>query len=274
MRGRARLARHVDLAFEAPARPARPVEKHLLLPSVDSDVTVRGIARLLLAGARYQRLHGDFGAEATGIAHLLEPYGVQTTAVRMALGLTHKEGGGRRGTAHAPNARLAEHGATLTGEVRQVRDNEVYFRAAYLANAAHRMQQVMDDGATQREALRREAPYYRAHEAARRGRLTAVAQVQHAANLFGQPEARGTLVGWYLNPLLNNEVECVSANRHNFYAEEGTVIGLPGSVHNRCGCYAGPPHAGASLVNDVLSNVVKFQKKSTPKFKLKGRTAS
>lgn len=251
-------------------RRERPVVKHAVPAPIDHDTTVRHIAAILSASSRFKRLHGDFGQEVEGLTHYLAPYGIRPRAIRLALGLAYKEGGGQKGTSHVPNARLAEHGATLTDEVRAVRDHEVYFRAAYLANAAQRMQTAMNHGTTEREALRREAPYYRAHEEARRGRLRAVAQVQRAAKMYGQPGDRGTLVGWYLNPLLKNEVECIAANGHNFYAEEGTVIGLPGSVHNRCGCYAGPPHSGASMVNDALANVVKFQR-SRPKFKLKTR---
>lgn len=248
----------------------KPLARHEILRKPDADTTVRSIAKVLLMTSRTRRLHVDFDREAGAITHLLAPYGVKTAAVRMALGLTHTEGGSRRGTAHAPNARLSEHGATLTGQVRDVRDAEVYFRAAYIANAASRMQAALGAGLTQREALRREAPYYRAHETARSGRLKSAAQVQTAAQMFGQKDDRGTLVGWYLNPFLHNEVECITANGHNFYAEEGTVIGLPGSVHNRCGCYAGSPIEGATLVNEAMQNVVKFTR-SRPKFKLKKR---
>lgn len=245
-------------------RRERPVVKHTVPPPIDRDATVQHIAAILSSSSRFKRLHGDFGQEVEGLSHYLAPYGIRPRAIRMALGLTYKEGGGQRGTAHVPNARLAEHRATLTDQVREVRDREVYFRAAYLANAAQRIQTSLNHGATEVQALRSEAPYYRAHEEARRGRLLAVAQVHRASTLYGP------LLGWYLNPLLKNEVECITANGHNFYAEEGTVIGLPGSVHNRCGCYAGPPHSGASLVNEALANVVKFGR-SRPKFKLKMR---
>lgn len=259
----------IDLANPAIRRQPKPVEKHILTPAPDADTTVRAIARVLSASARSRRLSVDFNTELDAVAHLLAPYNVGTRAIRMALGLAHKEGGGRRGTAHVPNARLAEHGATLGGMVRDVRDSEVYFRAAYVANAAARMQRDMKAGLSQVEALRREAPHYLAHEKARAGRLRSAAQVQTAARMFGQSDDRGTLVGWYLNPLLNNEVECITANGHNFYAEEGTMIGLPGSVHNQCGCYAGPPIQGASLVNEVLHNVVRLRR--APKFKMKER---
>lgn len=254
-------------------RRERPVVKHPVPPPIDADATVRHIAEVLKVSSRFHRVPSDFPTEVSGVAHLLAPYGIRERAVRMALGLTHKEGGGRRGTAHVPNARLAEHGATLEGQVLKVRDHDIYFRAAYVANAAKRLQASLNAGKTEVQALNAEAMNYRKHEDARRGRLRAAAQVQTAADMYGIPDERGTLVGWNLNPLLKNEVECITANGHNFYAEEGTVIGLPGSVHNKCGCYAGPPYEGATLVNDAMKNVVKFQR-SKPKFKLKAsRTA-
>lgn len=251
-------------------RRPRPVVKHVVPAPVDEDSTVRAIASVLRVSARFRRTSGDFGTEVAGLEHLLAPYGIKRTAIRMALGLTHTEGGSAHGTAHLPNARLAYNGATLDDRIREVRDYDLYFRAAYLANAAHRIQRDLNQGATEAQALNREATYYRAHENARKGRLEAVAQVQTAARHWGMKDERGTLLGWYLDPLLKNEVECITANGHNFYAEEGTVIGLPGSVHNNCGCYAGTPHWGAEMVNDVMKNVVALHR-SRPKFKLKER---
>lgn len=248
----------------------KPQERHRILPKVDADETVDAIARILAVSARYQRTSEDFAHEVEGIEHLLKPYGIKRTAIRMALGLAYKEGGGQRGTAHTPNAILRHHKAVLTGQVRRFRDREVFYRAAYLANAAHRLQRAMNSGASQRDALRQERVYYKMHEEARRGRLKAAAQVQTAARMFGQRDETGTLVGWYLNPLLENEVECIAANGNNFYAEAGTVIGIPGAVHNRCGCYAGAPHYGAGMVNDAVKNIAVFTR-AKPRFKLKGR---
>lgn len=270
-RGRMRPAPSVpDIDLASPVRLERPTERFLLPVPVDSDLTVRSIAAVLSASARFKRLHGDFGQEVTALAHLLQPYGIHTQAVRMALSLTHQAGGRARGTAHIPNARLAYNGATLDDSIRTVRDFDIYFRSAYLANAAQRMQKTMDEGGSPSDALRREAGYYKAHENARKGRLEAVAQVQTAARHYGERDEKGTLLGWYLDPLLHNDVECITANGHNFYAEEGTVIGLPGSVHNNCGCYAGTPHWGATLVNDVFHNVTRLPR-TRPTFKLKGR---
>lgn len=271
----ARSARHDWVKAPAQTSPygQRKVERHYQPPKIDNDKTVRSIAKVLQLSRRTRGLSADTAAEIEALRQLLKPYGIKTDAIQIAISLTRTDSGTYRGTAHAPNARLAGHAARLTGRVRDVRDAEIYFRAAYLANAAERMQRSLNAGATQQEALRREKVYYLAHERARRGRLDSAAQVQTAADLFGQADGRGTLVGWYLNPLLHNEVECRTASGHNFYAEEGTVIGLPGSVHANCGCYAGQPHQGASLVDDVLGNVVRFTK-SQPKFKLrKARTA-
>jgi hypothetical protein len=241
----------------SPAR-TRPKVKHVTPVPLDASETTKAIADVLTTTARYRRIEADQKAELAGLVHLLRPYSIKAPAIRLALGLAHAPGGSRRGTAHAPNARLSTHGATLDGIVKATRDKEVYFRAAYVANAAQRIQNAMDSGADPATALKREVPYYQAHERARRGRLEAAAQVQVAAQHYGRTDDRGTLLGWYLNPLKQNEVECQTANGHNFYAEEGTVIGLPGSVHNNCGCYAGAPHQGATLVNDELRNFVRF----------------
>lgn len=248
----------------------RPVVKHVVPAPVDEDATVRAIARVLQVASRFKRLPTDFASEQAGLEHLLAPYGIKRTAIRMALGLTHTEGGAARGTAHVPNARLAYNGATLDDRIRAVRDYDLYYRAAYIANAAQRIQRDMNAGMTEQQALQREVVHYNAHENARKGRLEAVAQVQTAARHWGIQDGRGTLLGWYLDPFLHNEVECITANGHNFYAEEGTIIGLPGAVHNNCGCYAGTPHWGAELVNDVLKNVV-MMPRTRPRFKLKER---
>jgi len=232
----------------APQRPQQAV--HTVQPPPQDDATVRAIANILLAGAA-------FATTAKAIEVLLSPFHISAQAAQVALSLANQ------GTKHRPNARLSHTpGVRTKGEVRTVRDNEVYYRAAYIGNAAKRIQKSLDDGKTIRTALSEESLLYRAHEKARKERLLTVAKVQRAANIYG------SLLGWYLDPTKNNEAECIAANGNNFYANQGTVIGLPGSVHMNCGCYAGPPHEGAPLVNDVLHNVVKFGR-AKPKFKLR-----
>ena len=239
--------------FIAESKPQ--VEVHTVTPPPQDDATVATIAQVLLAGYALAKTIELLTA-------ILAPWGISADAVGAALGLA------RRGTAHRPNAVLKHHnGARTTGLVLEVRDDEIFFRAAYLANAAKRISDELEAGKPFRVALSDEALYYRQHEKARNGRQKSAAQVQTVANVFGP------ILGWYLNPFLNNEAECIAANGHNFDAREGTVIGLPGSVHANCGCYAGPMHDGASMVNDVLSNVVKFQRRARPKFKIKTRRA-
>jgi hypothetical protein len=258
----------MDLSAPGPGvlKSPRPEQRVSIQPGADSDTTVRLIAAALGESRRVTTLQSDLEFEVATLRDLLAPYGVSEAASRLAINLTYTRGGYARGTEHSPNARL--HGGTAEGQIVHVRDNEVYMRAAYLANAAKRMQRSMDDGKTEREALHKEQPHYRAHERARRGRLDAAAQVEQAAAHVGYTDARGTLLGWYRNPLLNNDAECLAADGHNFYAEEGTVLGLPGSVHSGCGCYAGPPHEGAGLVNDAVSNLVVLRR-TRPTFKLK-----
>lgn len=167
-----------------------------------------------------------------------------------------------RGTATRPNARLDGHRLSLS--IRLERDREALYRGGYMLKAAERLQAAVDKNIPLRDALRTERRYFEQHEAARKGRLQAVTDAQRVGAWLGQKVndhgRHRTLVGWYINPLLKNDVECLAANRHNFYAEEGTVIGYPGAVHLNCGCYAGEPIAGAGMVNDAirLRNVLRL----------------
>lgn len=169
------------------------------------------------------------------------------------------------GTAHRPNARL--HGHDLTLGIRIERDREALYRGAYLLKAGERVNTAILEGKSLKEAIADERRYHRMHEEARRNRLLAVTRAQRIAKMVGEPEGNRTLVGWYLNPLLANDPECVAANGHNFYAEEGTIIGFPGAVHLNCGCVAGPPIEGAGMVNDAVRGVVPITHiPSRPKF--------
>lgn len=187
-----------------------------------------------------------------GAATTLRRLGVSPKVARATLSLVD------RGTAHRPNARLQGHDRTLPITIE--RDREILYRGAYLINSAKRIQAAVDGGKTLAEAVKAEAPYQRMHERARRARLESVTAAQRIAKQFGQktPEGNRTLVGWYLNPLLDNDEECKIADGHNFLAEEGTDIGYPGGVHMNCGCVTGPPIEGAGMVNDALRGVIRL----------------
>lgn len=196
---------------------------------VPADAASRQVSRLLARGA-------PENLAARGVAHVL---GLPILPVRTAIALTG------RGTTHRPNARLREaEGARTAGVVRQVRDNELYFRSAYIVAASHRLNEALRGGATLQDAMRQERPFTRAHEQARRNRLNTSIKMQQLADLHGP------LLGWYRDPLSNSETECFDADGHNFLAAEGTVIGFPGSVHPHCHCVAGPPHPDGGMVND------------------------
>jgi hypothetical protein len=236
----------------------RPQEKHVQPPPVESDQTVRQIADLLIAAT-------TVGAAVTGLVSLLAVYGIHRAAIEAVFSML---GGG---TNHTPNARLVKYGVPNTGQITAVKRREVFYRAAYVANAAKRVQHELDRGSTPKQAVDVERRFFVAHEEARKGRLDAAAQAEYAAAAFGWVQDDGKrLVGWYLNPLLNNEVECKAANGNNFLVEDGTIIGLPGAVHARCGCYTGPPHSGAAMVNDAVRKVVILKQRQRPKFKLRG----
>lgn len=256
-----------DLANPAAVPTSPPKAKLRVRAAQSPETTVRSIAKVFLASRRGRSLSAR--EEALVLRRLLKPHGVELPAILAALAMTQTEAGDYRGTANAPNARLDAFGLTKAeGAVARVRDNEVQFRASYVANAAQRMQDAIDAGSTTDEASVAERRYYDQHERARRARLDAAAQVQSTAVMFGSDDGTGVLVGWYLNPFLNNDAECVAADGHNFYAEEGTAIGFPGSVHLNCGCYAGQPHYGATLVNEALGNVSRIHG-TTAKFKIR-----
>lgn len=242
----------------------KPTEKHEITPPPEDDATVALIAAALLAGLTAVAL-------LALLVKILKPWGITARALGPILKLT------LRGTKTRPNAVLGSRGARTEGIVLEVRDNESFFRAAYIANAAKRVQVHLDEVPVEPgevpepedvqkaldEALEAERRYYEQHEKARKERQKTAAQVQTAADVFGP------LLGWYLNPLLNNEAECIAANGNNFYAVKGTVLGLPGSVHSGCGCYAGPPHDGGRMVNDAVKGVVAYKRNHKPTFKMK-----
>lgn len=159
-----------------------------------------------------------------------------------------------RGTVTRPNARLYGHRLTLA--IRVDRDTEALYRGGYMLKAAERVQAAVERGDRLSDALANEQRFYSMHEQARANRLDKATEAQRAGAWFGQEvQVNGTtrhLVGWYINPMLDNDPECLAANRHNFYAEEGTIIGFPGAVHLNCGCYAGEPLPGAGMVNDAI----------------------
>lgn len=226
----------LDLAVPY-GKPLPAEQTHTVQPPPQNDEIVRQVAEILATGAAITTL-------AAGISALLPD--IETSVLLASLGLVNS------GTAHTPNNRPSAVGLPHSGSAMQVaRGQELYFRAAYLVRAARRMQEDIAEGKPIRTALAQESLHYRQHEAARKGRLNSVAKASKAAEMYGD------LLGWYLNPLLNNEIECIHADGNNFSAAEGTVIGYPGAVHPNCGCAAGPPIEGAGMVNDAVASILR-----------------
>lgn len=207
-----------------------------LQPPPDEDLTTQQIVAVLLAGYSLKRAAGALSAIVPGIS-----LAVWTTVLS-------RTGGTSGHTAHAPLNAFELEPRSLGAQVaRSVARREAFYRGAYIGRAVARVQRAVNDGKTLVSAMRDELPQFRKHEAARRWRLHAGADVGRAAERFGP------LLGWYLDPLVNNEPECIVANGHNFYATQGTVIGEPGTVHRFCACHAGPPIPGAGMVNDAIA---------------------
>jgi hypothetical protein len=247
------LTRHharptIDLAVQRQPKPQQQVQQ----PQQSPADAVALIAAALLAG-------GSAATVLAAVTAILAPFRIGGDVVEEVMGIVDGE--------HLP----APVENALPGPVHRAPTRNLFFRAAYIANAAHRIARSVAKGNSLASAVSDERRFLVMHEKASQHRMKAAEQVQTAAEFFGIPEEGGTLVGWYLNPLLNNEAECIAANGHNFHAEHGTVIGLPGSVHSGCGCYAGPPWTGAAMVNDVMRNIHVLHKvgHSRAKFRLK-----
>ena len=202
-------------------------------PPSQSEV-VQHIVEILLAAYAIDKT-------AHAIADLIPgvPWKIVKTAIKLS--------GGMHG--HRAHARLNGMDPESVGgkAARSGARQEVFYRASYILNAATRLAETVRDGKPLSEAVDEEGLLFKQHEKARQGRLDAAKRTADAANLWGN------LLGWYINPNINNETECLAANEHNFYADQGTVIGYPGSVHLGCGCEAGPPHHNATLVNEAIA---------------------
>lgn len=220
---------------------AQQQQAHVQPPPENSPL-VKQVAQILAAG---YAVHITVEA----LAALLKPWRVMPVAIAAALMLVD------RGTQHTPRRMLGPNR-------RDAADADLYYRAAYVLNASQRITKQLLDGVPAKQAILRERRFYQAHELARRNRLESANKIDVLREQFGP------LLGWYLNPLLNNDPECVAANGHNFNAMQMPVIGWPGAVHPNCGCVAGPPHPGAGSVDEATKWLVYRKRKTNPKYKV------
>lgn len=237
--------------YRQPTRQASVVtgeQVHVVQPPPQDDATVRQVADILLAGT-------SAVAAASLIAALL---GLPKRAVLIAVSMTR----GPRSTAPKPYARHKRNGNGNRGAAadfaRAIAAIDVYYRAAYVINAARRISDGLSKGEKVGKVYTDELRNYDMHEQARTGRLDA------ASRLGAAVAEHGNLLGWYLDPELNNEIECIRANGNNFYANRPPIIGLPGLVHPRCGCFGGAPHFGGGMVDDATADVIRLGDAATP----------
>lgn len=217
---------------------------HVVTPVEDNDLA-QAIARIMQKEKSATR-------RVAAIHALLRQLGISKQAILFAYGASSK-------SATVPNNSPGKHGLKRSSEaMKAARARELYYRSLYIVSSSRRVQERLNEGKTVRTVLADESLNYRRHEAARRNRLDAAGQSAQAESQFG------LVLGWYHNPALNNEIECLTASGHNFLASEGTIIGFPGAVHPNCGCKAGPPHEGGmgNSCNEALATIVRKGKQA------------
>lgn len=235
---------------------------HTIQPPPSDNKLNQQIAEILLTAATIY-------IAAKLIEKLLRPFGIGADAILAAVKISS------RGTSHKQRAKFKANGidyrAPHASLVRQTANEDLYYRAAYVVQASHRLQQQMNANNETTPAsvkLAAESLNYRRHEVARGARMQAAMKVTRAAQLFGD------VLGWHLNPALNNERECIAANGNNFRIDEIPLIGAPGMVHVGCGCVAGPPHEAppARWVDQAVASHVTLGARA-PLLKLKRKAS-
>lgn len=202
---------------------------HAVSPPPEDDQLIRAIAALLVVDA-------GIGVTAAAISGLV---GVPVQPLHLALQLAN------RGRMHRP--RSVGTGVSNRAQA----ESELYYRAAYVLNAARRIWERFMDRDTPAQALKAEVPNFKAHAAAAANRQLAAAEITRLGSIYG---AR---LGWYASLDGRETPECAAADGHNFEVGQRPVIGYPGSVHRYCRCKAGPPIAGASSVDQATRKFIR-----------------
>lgn len=154
----------------------------------------------------------------------MAPTGVDPRAVRAA----H-----RMMTAAAES--LPRSGTGAAG--RRTTQDAHLFRAWYLLNATRRIQTGMADGKTPDQVIRSERNYLRAHQRAQIRRAQAANQTDTAAEASLINTGRRMVV-WRAVIDARTTRDCRMMNGKIFDPAVGTTIGLPGSAHPFCRCWA------------------------------------
>src|SRR5512139_350090 len=119
-----------------------------------------------------------------------------------------------------PEAPLAAHdSATATSQ-----GLEGFFRAAYILNAAKRIERGLAKGTPRDVLIRQERIYFQQHLDAVKKRRSAAVAVDRAAITYGPK------LGWYAKLDSRTTAECRAAHGKNFTVGVRPAIGYPGSV--------------------------------------------
>ena len=127
-------------------------------------------------------------------------------------------------------------------------------RAQFFLSACQRVQQAIVAARSKnqpvmdavRAAITAEQRFMGQHVAMSRRRVSAGSAVDGMAATYGN------LLGWNAVIDAATTYGCRHANGRNFYADHPPVVegspALPGAVHGRCRCFAGPPRRGARVL--------------------------
>lgn len=215
--------------------PAQPGQSVLSPPPPPQDSSlVRQIAAALLIGA-------SIAATVTALTALLAPLGLGAKAVGAATRLALSLGGltvDPTGLPGSPIQADRSQGKASSN----TREAEVYYRAAYLLNAAKRIERSLAGDKSLVQAIRDERRYYLQHRDAQSRRAEAARQVDVAAQSFGP------LLGWYSVNDSRSSPECKAADGKNFPADRRPAIGYPGTTHPHCRCRAGLPFKNGAML--------------------------
>lgn len=125
---------------------------------------------------------------------------------------------------------------------------EPYFRAAYVLNAARRIERGLRRGISREELLRKERVYFQQH-------IDAASKRRDAASAVDAAVAKhGLELGWYSKLDSRTTAECRAAHGKNFNALIRPPIGYPGSVHRFCRCKPGPKFRTSETVYSIPVN--------------------
>lgn len=118
---------------------------------------------------------------------------------------------------------------------------ELMFRARYAVNAIKRIAKAALGGKRQ-EQTAKERAHFEAHKQAAKHREQALGALDDAAARYGP------VLGWYAVDDSSVTAECKAASGSNFDIGNPPKIGLPGLVHPRCRCHAGPKHPNGEML--------------------------